>query len=160
MPRRSQCISARIVRAAILGMNVLTLDRPLLLLLGEEVGKADHPVEVGAEAVVMDTLHFLHQVLDILAEAKVPLDLLGARVEGLLPGVTLVEHLDSMVVLLILMELGTISVVPVSMVLPTEVALATKELALALVSPTILQVTLRVLRAAVILGQVLALATA
>ena len=69
-------------------------------------------------------------------------------------------HPDSMVALLIPMELGTISVVPVSMVLPTEVALATKGLALALVSPTILQVTLRVLRAAVILGQVLALATA
>ena len=94
MPRRSQCISARIVettfvkitailavtassvaRAAIFGMNVLTLDRPLLLLLllllGEEVGKADHPVKVGAEAVVMDTLNFHHQVLDILAGVKV-----------------------------------------------------------------------------------------
>ena len=89
------------------------------------------------------------QFLDILAE-----------VVGLLPGGTLVGHPDSMVALLMPMELGTISVVPVSMVLPTEVALATKGLALALVSPTILQVTLRVLRAAVILGQVLALATA
>ena len=54
-----------------------------------------------------------------------------ARVEGLLPGVTLVGRLGSTVVLRILMELGTISVVPVSMVLPTEVALVTKGLALA-----------------------------
>ena len=181
MHRRSQCISAQIVettfakitailavtassavRAVTSGMNVLTLGRLLLLLLllGEEVGKADHPVKVGAEAVVMDTLNFHHQVLDILAEVKVPLDVMEARVVGLLPGGTLVGHPDSMVALLIPMELGTISVVPVSMVLPTEVALATKGLALALVSPTILQVTLQVLRAAVILGQVLALATA
>ena len=56
---------------------------------------------------------------------------LEARVEGLLPGVTLVGRLGSTVVLRILMELGTISVVPVSMVLPTEVALVTKGLALA-----------------------------
>ena len=79
---------------------------------------------------------------------------------GLLPKKYLVGQPGSMVVLLILVELGTISVVPVSMVLPTEVALATQELALPLVSPTILQVTLRVLRAVVTLGQVLALATA
>ena len=51
--------------------------------------------------------------------------------EGLLPGVTLVGRLASTVVLRILMELGTISVVPVSMVLPTEVALVTMGLALA-----------------------------
>ena len=62
------------VRAAIFGMNALKLDRPLLLLPGEVVGKADHLVKVGAEAVVMDMLHFHHQVLDILVEAKVPLD--------------------------------------------------------------------------------------
>ena len=49
------------------GVNALRLDRPLLLLLGEEVGKADHPAKVGAEAVVMDMFHFHHQVLDILA---------------------------------------------------------------------------------------------
>ena len=61
--------------------------------------------------------------------------------------------------LLILMELGTISVVPASMVLPKEVALVIKGLALALVSPAMLQVTPRVLRAVVTLGQVLASAT-
>ena len=98
-------------------MNVLTLGRlPLLLLLGEEVGKTDRPVKVGAEAVVMDMLHFHHQVLGIQVGVKVPLGLLEGRVEGLLLGVNLVEHPGSMVVLLILMELGTISVVPVSMV--------------------------------------------
>ena len=105
MLRRSPCISARIVeltsvritvtlemtalsdvRAAIFGMNALKLDRPLLLLPGEVVGKADHLVKVGAEAVVMDMLHFHRQVLDILAEAKVLLNLLEGRVEGLLPG--------------------------------------------------------------------------
>ena len=104
-------------------------------------------------------LQLHHQVLGIMAEAKVSLGLLEARVEGLLPGVTLVECPGSMVVLLILMELGTISVVPVSMVLPTEVALATKGLALAVVSPTMLQVTPQVLQAVVMLGQVLASAT-
>ena len=60
-----------------------------------------------------------------------PAGLLEARVEGLLPGVTLVGRLGFTVVLRILMELGTISAVPVSMVLPTEVALVTKGLALA-----------------------------
>ena len=78
--------------------------------------------------------------------------------EGLLPGDTQVEHPGSVVVLM-LMELGTISVVPVSMVLHTEVALVTKGLALALVSLAMLQVTPQVLRAVVILGQVLASAT-
>ena len=53
------------VRAAIFGMNALKLDRPLLLLPGEVVGKADHLVKVGAEAVVMDMLHFHRQVLDM-----------------------------------------------------------------------------------------------
>ena len=67
------------VRAAIFGVNALKLDRPLLLLLGEEVGKADHPAKVGAEAVAMDMLHFHHWDLDIPAEVKVPLDLLEAR---------------------------------------------------------------------------------
>ena len=43
----------------------------------------------------------------------------------------MVGRLGSTVVLRILMELGTISVVPVSMVLPTEVSLVTKGLALA-----------------------------
>ena len=80
-------------------------------------------------------------------------------VEGLLPGDTQVEHPGSVVVLLMLMELGTISVVPVSVVLPTEVALVTKGLALALVSLAMLQVTPQVLRAVVTLGQVLASAT-
>ena len=164
MLRKSPCISARIVgptsvritvtlemtalsdvRAVIFGMNALKLDRPLLLLPGEVVGKADHLVKVGAEVVVMDMLHFHRQVLDILAEAKVPLDLLEGRVEGLLLGDTQV-----------LMELGTISVVPVSMVLPTEVALVTKGLALALVSLTMLQVTPQILRAVVTLGRALA----
>ena len=56
------------VRAAIHGVNALTLDRPLLLLPGEEVGEADHPAKVEADAVVMDRLHFHHQDLDILAE--------------------------------------------------------------------------------------------
>ena len=74
-----------------------------------------------------------------MVEAKIPLGLLEARVEGLLPGDTQVEHPGSVVALLMLMELGTISVVPVSMVLPTEVALVTKGLALALVSLTMLQ---------------------
>ena len=72
MPRRFQCISALIadityvritftlavtalsgVRVAINGMSALTLDRPLLLLPGEEVGQADHPAKVEVEAVVM-----------------------------------------------------------------------------------------------------------
>ena len=148
------------VHAAIFGMNALKLDRPLLLLPGEVVGKADHLVKVGAEAVVMDMLHFHHLVLDILVEAKVPLDLLEGRVEGLLLGDTQVEYPGSVVVLPMLMELGTISVVPVSMVLHTEVALVTKGLALALVSIAMLQVTPQVLRAVVTLGQVLASATA
>ena len=71
------------------------------------------------------------QVMGIMVEAKVPLGLLEARVEGLLPGVTLVGRLGSKVEQRILMELGTISVVPVSMVLPTEVALVTMGLVLA-----------------------------
>ena len=74
-------------RAAIFGMNALKLDRPLLLLPGEVVGKADHLVKVGAEVVVMDMLHFHRQVLDVLAEAKVPLDLVEARVEGSYRGI-------------------------------------------------------------------------
>ena len=119
------------VHAAIFGMNALKLDRPLLLLPGEVVGKADHLVKVEAELVGMDMLQLHRRVLGIMAEAKIPLGILEARVEGLLPGVTLVGRLGSTVVLRILMELGTISVVPVSMVLPTEVALVTKGLALA-----------------------------
>ena len=119
------------VHAAIFGMNALKLDRPLLLLPGEVVGKADHLVKVEAELVGMDMPQLHRQVLGIMVEAKIPLGLLKARVEGLLPGVTLVGRLGSTVVLRILMELGTISVVPVSMVLPTEVALVTKGLALA-----------------------------
>ena len=119
------------VHAAIFGMNALKLDRPLLLLPGEVVGKADHLVKVEAELVGMDMPQLHRQVLGIMVEAKIPLGLLEARVEGLLPGVTLVGRLGSTAVLRILMELGTISVVPVSMVLPTEVALVTKGLALA-----------------------------
>ena len=119
------------VHAAIFGMTALKLDRPLLLLPGEVVGKADHLVKVEAELVGMDMPQLHRQVLGIMVEAKIPLGLLEARVEGLLPGVTLVGRLGSTVVLRILMELGTISVVPVSMVLPTEVALVTKGLALA-----------------------------
>ena len=119
------------VHAAMFGMNALKLDRPLLLLPGEVVGKADHLVKVEAELVGMDMPQLHRQVLGIMVEAKIPLGLLEARVEGLLPGVTLVGRLGSTVVLRILMELGTISVVPVSMVLPTEVALVTKGLALA-----------------------------
>ena len=118
-------------------------------------GQGGHLVKVGAEVVVMDMPQLHHQVLGIMVEAKVPLGLLEARVEGLLPGVNVVERPGSMVVLRIFMELGTISVVPVSMVLPTEVALATKGLALAVVSPTMLQVTPQVLQVVVILGQVL-----
>ena len=64
------------VHAVIFGMNVLKLDRPLLLLPGEVVGKAGHLVKVEAGAVVMDMFHFHHLVLDILVGAKVPLDLL------------------------------------------------------------------------------------
>ena len=119
------------VHAAIFGMNALKLDRPLLLLPGEVVGKADHLVKVEAELVGMDMPQLHRRVLGIMVGAKIPLGLLEARVEGLLPGVTLVGRLGSTVVLRILMELGTISVVPVSMVLPTEVALVTKGLALA-----------------------------
>ena len=119
------------VRAAIFCTNALTLDRPLLLLPGEVVGKADHLVKVEAELADMDLPQLHRQVLGIMVEAKVPLGLLEARVEGLLPGVTLVGRLGSTVVLRILMELGTISVVPVSMVLPTEVALVTMGLVLA-----------------------------
>ena len=66
------------------------------------------------------------------------------------------EHPGSVVVLSMFMELGTISVDPVSMVLHTEVALVTKKLALALVSIAMLRVTPQVLRAVVTLGQVLA----
>ena len=76
--------------------------------------------------------------------------------EGLLSGDTQVEHPGSVVVLSMFMELGTISVDPVSMVLHTEVALVTKKLALALVSIAMLRVTPQVLRAVVTLGQVLA----
>ena len=77
-------------RAAIFCMNALMLDRLLLLLLlGEEAGKG-RPAK-GAEAVVIDMLHFHHQDLGTLAEAKVPLDL-EARAVELLPGDTLVEH--------------------------------------------------------------------
>ena len=75
------------VHAVIFGMNVLKLDRPLLLLPGEVVGKAGHLVKVEAGAVVMDMFHFHHLVLDILVGAKVPLDLVEGRVEGLLPGI-------------------------------------------------------------------------
>ena len=144
------------VHAAIFGMNALKLDRPLLLLPGEVVGKADHLVKVEAELVGMDMPQLHRQVLGIMVEAKIPLGLLEARVEGLLPGVTLVGRLGSTVVLRILMELGTISVVPVSMVLPTEVALVTKGLALAYVSLAMPRVTPQVLRAVVTLGRVLA----
>ena len=119
------------VRDAIFCTNALTLDRPLLLLPGEVVGKADHLVKVEAELVDMDLPQLHRQVLGIMVEAKVPLGLLEARVEGLLPGVSLVGRLGSTVVLRILMELGTISVVPVFMVLPTEVALVTMGLVLA-----------------------------
>ena len=97
------------VHAAIFGMNALKLDRPLLLLPGEVVGKADHLVKVEAELVGMDMPQLHRQVLGIMVEAKIPLGLLEARVEGLLPGVTLVGRLGSTVVLRILMELGTIS---------------------------------------------------
>ena len=75
------------VRAAIFCTNALTLDRPLLLLPGEV---ADHLVKVEAELVDMDMPQLHRQVLGIMVEAKVPLGLLEARVEGLLPGVTLV----------------------------------------------------------------------
>ena len=119
------------VRAAIFCTNALTLGRPLLLLPGEVVGKADHLVKVEAELVDMDMPQLHRQVLGIMVEAKVPLSLLEARVEGLLPRVTLVGRLGSKVEQRILMELGTISVVPVSMVLPTEVALVTMGLVLA-----------------------------
>ena len=102
----------------------------------------------------MPQLH--RQVLGIMVEAKVPLGLLEAQVEGLLPGVTLVGRLGSKVEQRILMELGTISVVPVSMVLPTEVALVTMGLVLALVSLVTPRVTPQVLRAVVTLGRVLA----
>ena len=78
------------VHAAIFGMNALKLDRPLLLLLGEVVGKADHLVKVEAGLVGMDVPRLHRQVLGIMVEAKIPLGLLEARVEGLLPGVTLV----------------------------------------------------------------------
>ena len=77
------------VHAAIFGMNALKLDRPLLLLPGEVVGKADHLVKVEAELVGMDMPQLHRQVLGIMVEAKIPLGLLEARVEGLLPGVTL-----------------------------------------------------------------------
>ena len=76
------------VHAATFGMSALKLDRPLLLLPGEVVGKVDHLVKVRAEAVVMDMLHFHHLVLVILVGAKVPLELLEGRVEELLPGDT------------------------------------------------------------------------
>ena len=144
------------VRVAMFCMNALKLDRPLLLLLGEVVGKADHLVKVEAELVGTDMPQLHRQVLGIMVEAKVPLGLLEARVEGLLPGVTLVGRLGSKVELRILMELGTISVVPVSMVLPTEVALVTMGLVLALVSLVTPRVTPQVLRAVVTLGRVLA----
>ena len=53
------------VRAAIRGVSALMLDRPLPPLPGEEVGKADNPAKVEADAVVMDQLHFHPQGLDI-----------------------------------------------------------------------------------------------
>ena len=91
-------------------MNALKLDRPL-----QVVGKADHLVKVETGGMDMPQLH--RQVLGIVVEAKIPLGLLEAR--GAAPtGVTLVGRLGSTVVLRILMELGTISVVLVSMVLP------------------------------------------
>ena len=127
----SEMTASSDVHAAIFGMNALKLDRPPLLLPGEVVGKADHLVKVEAELVGMDMPQLHRPVLGIMVEAKIPLGLLEARVEGLLPGVTLVGRLGFTVVLRILMELGTISAVPVSMVLPTEVALVTKGLALA-----------------------------
>ena len=144
------------VRVAMFCMNALKLDRPLLLLLGEVVGKADHLVKVEAELVGTDMPQLHRQVLGIMGEAKVPLGLLEARVEGFLPGVTLVGRLGSKVELRILMELGKISVVPVSMVLPTEVALVTMGLVLALVSLVTPRVIPQVLRAVVTLGRVLA----
>ena len=94
-------------------------------------GQGGPPGQGGSGTGGMDIPQLHRQVLGIMVEAKIPLGLLEARVEGLLPGVTLVGRLGSTVVLRILMELGTISVVPVSMVLPTEVALVTKGLALA-----------------------------
>ena len=108
-------------RCAIFGMNALKLDRPLLLLPGEVVGKADHLVKVEAGLVGMDMPQLHRQVLGIMVEAKVPLGLLEARVEGLLPGVTLVGRLGSTVVLRILILWSCL----------TEVALVTKGLALA-----------------------------
>ena len=50
------------VRAAIFCTNALTLDRPLLLLPGEVVGKADHLVKVEAELVDMDMPQLHRQV--------------------------------------------------------------------------------------------------
>ena len=61
------------VHAAIFGMNALKLDRPLLLLPGEVVGKADHLVKVEAELVGMDMPQLHRQVLGIMVEAKIPL---------------------------------------------------------------------------------------
>ena len=65
-------VTLEMARDAIFGMNALKLDRPLLLLPGEVVGKAYHLVRVGAEAVVMDMLHFHRQALDILAFGGYP----------------------------------------------------------------------------------------
>ena len=53
---------------------------------GGEVGKADHPVKVGAEAVVTDMLHFHHQVLDILAGPRTPCSRSGGAPTGGYPG--------------------------------------------------------------------------
>ena len=62
-------------------------------------GQGGPPGQGGSGSVVMDMFHFHHLVLDILVGAKVPLDLLEGRVEGLLPGDTQVEHPGSVVVL-------------------------------------------------------------
>ena len=74
------------MRAATRGVSALTLDRPLLLLPGEEAGKADRPAKVEADVVVVDQLHFHPQDLDILAEAKGLLDLLAVQVVWGYPG--------------------------------------------------------------------------
>ena len=80
------------VRAVIFGMNALQLDRPLLLLLGEEVGKADHPGKVGAEVVVMDMVQPHHQALDIPAEAGPPKGQSGGAPTGGYPGSAADSH--------------------------------------------------------------------
>ena len=84
----------------------------------------------------------------------------GARVVGLLPGGTLVEHPGSMVVLLTLKELRTTSVVRVSMVQPLGVVSTVRALVLALVSPMLVQATLQASGMPVILERVSAMAMA